>query len=547
MKKLFKVIVAILSVILLTFTANAQTSAEMSMRNDYPNLMNKYGGLLEQQNAHYIFAVDVSSSMRQYEATVKDNFLAFINAIPDGDQVTLIRMADKAHTDYVGMFKSITLNSQVRNDLKNVIYSNQFEFLTNGHSHDGSDGYKMAELVIEAINTIGSKDLTFVYMFTDFEYWTKEYKYNPSKEDWGGLRDKMPKQKQFSICKYGLELNSNNSNLRQHAIIKRQLDEVFGVIDYQEVSSAAVLSQWFGHTIANVMAVKLNSLVKRDWNAFDESVSCEIRSNGASLEAVITCDPTNLISEFQVGTVHGDSNIKKDDVCTIDISKKSHAFLGEYVAEPEAWMPSYKMFGGDPITVSIGYVSPYQNEIERLQEVCKDGNRSKTTFTYNGTIPQVRAWNSYIPLWGWITAGVILLLIIVSVLYTIFGIKLNREWQVTVTRRDASGSRIREFSSYLIAPDDIHSYKDKKKTNDWVVTLSAKKYNPLNVFKLGKTGYYISLKQGSFLEVMDPYNQKAALHTLAVGDEVFVCPHRKPNQIILQINTTGNTYKIVII
>ena len=109
MKKLFKVIVAILSVILLTFTANAQTSAEMSMRNDYPNLMNKYGGLLEQQNAHYIFAVDVSSSMRQYEATVKENFLAFINAIPDGDQVTLIRMADKAHTDYVGMFKSITL------------------------------------------------------------------------------------------------------------------------------------------------------------------------------------------------------------------------------------------------------------------------------------------------------------------------------------------------------------------------------------------------------------------------------------------------------
>ncbi len=517
------------------------------MKNDYPNLMNKYGNLLEQQNAHYIFAVDVSSSMRQYEETVKQNFIAFINAIPDGDQVTLIRMADKAHTDYVGMFKSITLNSQVRNDLRNVIYSNQFEFLSNGHRHDGSDGYRMAELVIDAINTIGSKDLTFVYMFTDFEYWTKEYRYNPSREDWGKLRDKMPKQKQLSICKYGLELNFNNPNLKQHAIIKPQLDEVFGAIDYQAVSSAAVLSQWFSHTIANVMAVKLNSLVKRDWNAFMESVDCEVRGDGASLEVIITCEPTDLVSEFQVSAVHGDSNVKNGGVSTVEASKKSHAFLGEYKAEPEAWLPSYKIFGGTPITVNIGYISSYQSEIDRLQEVCKDGSRSMTSSSHDDTIPQVRAWNSYVPLWAWIAAGALLLIVIASVLYTIFGIKLDREWQVCVTRRDASGGRVREFSSYIIAPADIQSYKDKKPTNDWIITLDAKKYNPLNVFKLGKTGYYVSLKQGTFLEIMDPYDSKTALHTLSAGDEVFVCSSRKTDQITLQIKTTGNIYKVEIV
>ena len=269
MNNLLKIIIA-LCALMVVFPANAQNSAQESMRTDYPMLMQKYGGLLEEQHAHYIFAVDVSSSMLQYESTVKENFLAFVAAIPDGDQVTLIRMADKVHTDFVsGMYKCITLNGQVRNDLKNVIYSNQFDFLCSGDPQDGSDGYRMAELVVEAINTIGSNDLTFVYMFTDFEYWTQKYHYNPSQENWESLKEKMPKQRQFSVCKYGLELNFNNPNLKQQAIIKRQLDDVFGAIDYQTVSSAAVLSQWFNHTIANVMAVKLNSLVKRDWDAFD--------------------------------------------------------------------------------------------------------------------------------------------------------------------------------------------------------------------------------------------------------------------------------------
>ena len=138
-------------------------------------------------------------------------------------------------------------------------------------------------------------------------------------------------------------------------------------------------------------------------------------------------------------------------------------------------------------------------------------------------------------------------MIIASILYTVFGIKLDREWQLTVTRRDSEGNRVREVSGYITAPAEIQSHKDRKPTTEWVVALHAKKYNPLNIFKIGKTGYYVTLQQGVFLDVMDPYDPKTPLHTLAMGDEVFVCSHSKPDQIVLQIKTTGNQYKIEIV
>lgn len=527
----------------------AQQTAEEAMKRDYPQLMQKYGSLLTQQKAHYIFAVDISSSMRQYESVVKSNFLSFVEAIPDGDQVTLIRVADENHTDYVNsMYKCITLNGDVRNALRTDIYSEDFKFLSNGHPHDGSDMYGMTKLIAEAVNTIGSNDLTFVYMFTDFEYWTREFHYNPSKEDWNALEKMMENQKQFAICKYGLELNVNNSNLHQHAIVKPQLDKVFGPVDYQAVSSAAVLSQWFNHTIANVMAVKLNSLVERDWNEFAESVKCEVSATGNSVKVNVDSHPTDLVSGFAISTRHDDASLSTNTLPFVENSKGvCDAVIGEYSVRPESVMPSYKTFGGGPIEVQLGFVSPYQSEIDLLQQICKDNSKCVGGSEHQLDMPTVRVWNSIIPLWVWIVAAVILLTVIVSVLYTIFGIKLNKEWQVTVTRRDSEGNRVKESSAFIVAPAEIKSTKDKRPTNDWVVKFTAKKYNPLNVFRLGKTGYYVTLQSGAFLEVMDPFAPKAVLHTLSPGDEVFVSPHRRTDQIILQIKTSCGQYKIDII
>ena len=86
--------------------------------------------------------------------------------------------------------------------------------------------------------------------------------------------------------------------------------------------------------------------------------------------------------------------------------------------------------------------------------------------------------------------------------------------------------------------------KKNTSSNAWAIKLTAKKYNPLNVFKFGKSGYYITLEKGTFLDVMDPCAPKIPIHTLSPGDEVFVCSYNKPVQVTMQIKSSGSVYKI---
>ena len=51
--------------------AKAQDHDFSNMEKEYPLLMQRYGDRLESRNAHYIFAIDISSSMTQYEQVVR--------------------------------------------------------------------------------------------------------------------------------------------------------------------------------------------------------------------------------------------------------------------------------------------------------------------------------------------------------------------------------------------------------------------------------------------------------------------------------------------
>ena len=546
MRNYFKYVCLILAVLVFA-KSNAQNSAREAMERDYPQLMQKYGADLQQKHAHYIFAVDISSSMLQYEDMVKANFLAFINAIPDGDEITLIRVASTAHTDYLcNTYRCIKLNPEVRNALNQDIYSPDFRFLSPGDSKDGSDCYKMAELIVQSINTVGNSDLTFVYMFTDFEYWTHHNGYNPGGEDWASLKTALSEQRRMALCKSGLELVNNGASLHQHAVVKRQLDDVFGSVDYQGVSSAAVLQQWFDHQIANAMAYKLNALVCQDWDKFVQSVDVEVKGKGSGLSVKVKSNPADLVTGFSVSPVNVEEERFAQETTSAPVAEKGgcEMEIGKYVLQETTLFPSYTTFGGDGLGVSIGFQSPYADEIDQLQTVCNDGRKCDYTKNFELTTPVTKVWSSTLPLWVWVLIAVIVLIIIASILYTIFGVKLNREWQVTVVRRDEEGNRVRELSTFIVAPGEIKSTKDRKPSNDWAIKLTAKKYNPLNVFKLGKSGYYVTLENGTFLDVMDPFTPRVAIHTLSPGDEVFVCSYNKPVQIIMQIKSSGSVYKI---
>ena len=86
--------------LLLTFISGvllAQTPREKVMK-DFPALYTNFQQEVEKQKSRYVFAVDISNSMRAYESSVKTNLKSFIKELPDGDFITLIQMASTQST-----------------------------------------------------------------------------------------------------------------------------------------------------------------------------------------------------------------------------------------------------------------------------------------------------------------------------------------------------------------------------------------------------------------------------------------------------------------
>lgn len=531
-----------LSAILLLMTvsmAAQNTQAMTAMRTDFPELMSLYGDRISGQKAHYIFVVDVSSSMLPYEAVVKNNFLQFMNAVPDGDQVSLIKMSDESHTGFVGLLKCTPLDNNTRASIKEVV--NGFKFNKNGSSEDGSDGFTMAKNVIDAINVVGSNDLTFVYMLTDFEYWTHKFKYDKNKENWSSLTSLLPEAKMDGMCKYGIELNSGGK-LRQEAIFKNELDRIFGKVEYQSVGSASLLSNWFSHIATNVMSVKLNSLLKEDWKQVEESINSDISISGREVKFRMDAKQTPLVNGAVV-------TLTTDNTYFSPIESEGafpgNVTVGKFILPPaeKSFFPSIRKMGGNDYEAKISLLSPYAEEISRLQGVCGEvAGQSDAVIlsrTESGKLPSTHIWNSILPIWLWVIIILIILAIAFSFIYEYFITKLNRKWMVYVKASKPDGTTKRYSLDEVVAPFTIGEGEIELPIDEakWSLKIFTERYNPILFFL--KSGYYMILKQGDFAEVQtdNDYDPR----TISVGEKVLLYKAGKSGLVTVKIGERGKT------
>lgn len=522
----------------------AQSDAQRTMMQEYPKLMETYGNKIEAQHAHYIFAVDISSSMQPYESVVKKNFKAFISAIPDGDQITLIRMAREDYTDFVGLFKCITLTPETRKSLIEVLNSPQFTFLKDGNPKNGSDGYTMSKKILEALNTVGSAELTFIYLFTDFEYWTSKHHYNKDEEDWNKLANLLSEDRKISLCKYGLELNFNDPRLRQQAIFKNELDKIFGQVDYQAVSSAEVLSQWFAHTISNVMAAKMNSMVKKDWISFRDSLNPTVKFQGNKVLMQSRALSTPLATGLKARIKNPAAWFQPEQDTTTCHPFGTEILLGTVNNTDKTLWPGFLTQEKTDVQLELFLDSPIEQEIKKLLTATGQQHDNSISFNYLETVemPAHRLWNSYIPLWIWITVACILSIIVISILYTVFLLKVKRSWSITVVEKNSEGKTRRINGDTEDLPYSIGQNGQLPiRGANWLLVIKAQKHNPLLFWK--KSGFYLTLAEGTFAEVIEAYTQEIK-DTLSVGNEVFLFSHRKPEAFTIRLSGNGMKYNV---
>lgn len=470
--------------------------ANQQLSNVFPKLTARYGNSLKEQKAHYIFVVDVSSSMSAYENVEKMNLLRFVDSVPDDDQITIIRMASKEWTDYVGLFKCTTLNPETRSALKSTVSSPSFAFLQSGDSKDGSDGFKTASLIVDAINIVGSNDLTFIYLFTDFEYWTRQHRFDKKQEPWASLEERIPSTYRSGMCKFGIELETGQQR-RPEAIFKPEMDKIFGKVSYLPVNSAAVLSQWFSHITADVMAAKMNAALKKEWNALMSKVIISNEIRGNEMIAKVSLDSIGsspLISDVTVELTSSSPILIKGGQQRLSLGEEGT--IGHFEVK-KGVLPGWITLGDSSSTLKVTFHSEFEEEIDHLQKVCKDNPTFPDAVNLEGLYPldeeSNKVWGSIIPPWMWILMIVIILVIIASFVYEYLVLKTNHRWSASVKEE---GLKVKCPAPDFTAPFIIGKTGDYPVPNaNWTLKVLPKRYNPLLFWK--KSGYYLEWEGGT--------------------------------------------------
>jgi len=224
-------------------SGQSDSSASLLQR-DFPTLWQQYGDRARQQKADYVVAVDVSGSMKRFKDAVIPSVSDFLEALPDGDYVSLISFGTGAQVAGV----PTVLNAGTRGTLRQALGSMQF-------NQQNTDLEAMSKLTLDELNRPGGSDLKFVFVFTDFDHDpTKERR---GAENWSALRERfMREQGGRGVDFYAMKLELSAASGRDLPRIK----EIFPSLQVIPVNPAT-LAGWFERRKAEILRDRLRYIV----------------------------------------------------------------------------------------------------------------------------------------------------------------------------------------------------------------------------------------------------------------------------------------------
>lgn len=479
--------------LMLTFISGmllAQSPEEM-VKKDYPKLYNDFKSEVGSQKARYVFAIDISNSMKPYEAAVKENLQNFVNALPDGDFVTIIQMASMQET------RSIVDNQPVNASTRNLILS----YITGlSFNKVGSDGFTMTSKIIEAMNQTGSSDdMKYVFMFTDFEYWTKENQFNKNAVQWSSIGKKLKGKEGLKV--YGLELfQKGGANIRQDAVYKDELKQIFGNVDYVSGNNSSFLNTWFNNTKANILSDRLQYVLNR--KTAKENATLILKASGLGNELSVS------LKEEKMSAVYTTAELNAASLAEVQKTSEKRPLIGAYTPTPTT------------LTVKARLRAPaYKNE-----------QKSTATTEYNEADklldPQFAEYKIEVyegkPYLAWYIGWPLLAVLIfwiLSIFYMIFIKKVTRTWSVRGTIKENNGTTTPIKGHTPINPTSFCIGRSNAKGNFDVnidgVGFCFKIESRKNISCLPlpglKSGYYIANVGTGIAELEDAFKKKTAL------------------------------------
>lgn len=290
-----------LCVLLMTISAlNAQDSGLQFVKKQYPQLSAMFQKELVSEHATYTFAIDVSGTMKKYSEIVIPALNSFVDALPNGDYVRIIRFGTTAkgsENGYLG-----TINSNLKGDLRRAIS----QLYTNPNDDKAFRAHTDIPAVMKEVSVAlqnSENNMNFVFILTDF------------RNDQFGSGEHKIVSKDLQQIYYDLEPAAIGKNGRIVALrlpvdvnaagycLDQLKNEVFTKVELgyemQDITSDAALSSWFEELKKQIMVERLRTIVSAENKVADISFSTDINIDG-DVVASVSWQPNKLFGAISI-------------------------------------------------------------------------------------------------------------------------------------------------------------------------------------------------------------------------------------------------------
>ncbi len=466
-----------------------------ALKADYPQLMKKFGKELEGQKADYIFAIDVSGTMKQYKDVVVPALKAFFDSLQEGDYVSVIKFGSEATNDAGSAGK---INSQTAKDLKayaDHVYDTPTTKPEKEKYYNWTDLDNMLHYLANDMKQIDRNRLKFVFIITDFLH-------DPSssrrgKEDWNGVARRFKTEQEGNdVYLFALQLPGSGRDLD---LVRNVFPSSFR-FNHVYVASSNALSNWFTQRKNAILLDKFYALIAHKIQPADFAIDPTIDIDG-NLDLGISWRSNPVYDKLRVDSVSTSSKgfefksklpkSTKDEKTTLEAGKINYQ-------KTSFVKPSFRKIKGEVIA-DASYEVPYESELRKLgfevPRMKASAPMSRMVFCYP------------LPLWLFCVIIALIILYIVLVIRAFVRnasdfYRINGKFEVTnggmpvTERKKANNLNKVDFgrgASFLAVPD-----------SNWALQIEVKRYSPF-LRPLKHPDYVVTLAKGSSFKVGSKY------------------------------------------
>lgn len=477
----------------------AQDDAMSLVRTNYPSLYKIFKDDLSNIHANYVFAVDVSGSMRSNAPVVQPALKSFFSSLPDGDHIDIIPFGTFAKASQPGYMGEVNagLKAQLNQTIDNL-YTNPADQDIRGYT----DIPDAMDKINKCLTRYSKDDINFIFILTDFRNEDTQER-QIAKDDIDRIYADLAANTIGVPTKIvTLQLNYNPS---WPGFCRPQLErEVFNKLDadYQTipVTTPEALRSWFDALKKEVMVERLHTLVSQENKAVEVAVNPRITVDG-KVGAEIKWNTNRLYKEIKINDINvvnaGDSTGVAENTTGFRFitDKKATDTQEETEIDLELGKLKHKSWGfhrfKDELLVDIDLPTSFDTELAQLK-IEKP--------LPSPTVPMKKwVWTFFLPLW---LTALILLALIIYIIGVIKSIGRNGAECFTgeVKIKDSlKGINVgkstflkNQRKSTVLIPDDV---KVQGPTiNDWKIEVAKIKGN---IFLWGKPKFRVRLIKGA--------------------------------------------------